>query len=50
MWTGAARKPMPGPDGAGGVRWDNIPWPERLALELLQAEAKRLIEGDAPKP
>jgi tetratricopeptide (TPR) repeat protein len=49
-WSAAARKPMPGPDGPDGTSWDHIPWPERLALELLQAEAEKLIHGDAPKP
>jgi hypothetical protein len=30
----------------GGVTWNRLPWPEQLALELLQAEAEKLIEGE----
>jgi serine/threonine-protein kinase len=48
-WTAAARKS--GPDGGGreAMIWDNLPWPERLALELLQAEAEKLIPGGSDK-
>jgi eukaryotic-like serine/threonine-protein kinase len=42
-----------GPQAAGQskdeLRWDRLPWTERLALELLEGEASKLIEGDSPK-
>jgi hypothetical protein len=32
-------------EGKDDLAWDRLPWPERLALELLQAEAEKYIEG-----
>jgi hypothetical protein len=33
-----------------GLAWTQLPWTERLALELLQAEAENLIEKAPAKP
>jgi tetratricopeptide (TPR) repeat protein len=42
-WMASARKPAA--DG-GDALWNRMPWPERLALELLHGEASKLIEGE----
>jgi WD40 repeat protein/tetratricopeptide (TPR) repeat protein len=48
-WVEQARKPRP-EEGAekNELSWDNLPWTEQVALELLQAEAAKLIEGEPP--
>jgi WD40 repeat protein/serine/threonine protein kinase/tetratricopeptide (TPR) repeat protein len=48
-WIAAARKPAPGGAGGEDTAWDRMPWPEQLALELLEAEAVKLIEGEPQK-
>jgi WD40 repeat protein/tetratricopeptide (TPR) repeat protein len=50
-WFEEARQRKP--DGAadkGGVTWERLPWTERVALELLQVEAEKLLAGDEGKP
>jgi WD40 repeat protein/tetratricopeptide (TPR) repeat protein len=49
-WIARARDSKATADNKDDLTWDRLPWTERLALEFLQAEAKQLIEGDAPKP
>jgi WD40 repeat protein/tetratricopeptide (TPR) repeat protein len=44
-WIEEARNRKP--DDKDGLAWRNLPWTERGALELLQAEAEKLIEGEA---
>ena len=48
VWMEETRKRKP--DDKSGVVWEQLPWTERVALELLQAEAGKLIPGDAAKP
>jgi hypothetical protein len=49
-WIAKARDSRATGDNKGDLTWDRLPWTERLALEFLQAEAKKLIEADAPNP
>jgi tetratricopeptide (TPR) repeat protein len=37
-------------DDGSGLAWERLPWTERAALELLEAEADKLIQGAAAKP
>jgi WD40 repeat protein/tetratricopeptide (TPR) repeat protein/tRNA A-37 threonylcarbamoyl transferase component Bud32 len=47
-WIGDARKRKA--NDKDGLSWQNLPWTERGALELLQAEAEKLIQSEAAKP
>jgi tetratricopeptide (TPR) repeat protein len=48
-WVEQARKPRPeGGAEKNELSWDNLPWTEQVALELLQAEAAKLIGGEPP--
>jgi len=50
-WIEQAHKPKP--EGAAEKNepsWDDLPWTERAALELLQAEAEKLVEKGPAKP
>jgi WD40 repeat protein/tetratricopeptide (TPR) repeat protein/tRNA A-37 threonylcarbamoyl transferase component Bud32 len=47
-WIAQTRKTKP--DRKDVLTWDRIPWTERLALEELQREAEKLIEGKSSKP
>jgi tetratricopeptide (TPR) repeat protein len=55
QWLKMARdwiKQARNPGGGGGqdrVHWERLPWPEQVALELLQAEATRLIPEGGPR-
>jgi WD40 repeat protein/tetratricopeptide (TPR) repeat protein len=44
-WVEDARKRKA--DDKDAIAWQRLPWTERMALELLQAEAEKLIEGEA---
>jgi eukaryotic-like serine/threonine-protein kinase len=35
--------------GTNALTWNRLPWPERLALEMLEREASHLIEGGSRK-
>jgi hypothetical protein len=43
-----ARNAKPGSEGTDELTWNRSPWPEQLALELLDREAGPLIEGESP--
>jgi WD40 repeat protein/tetratricopeptide (TPR) repeat protein len=49
-WIADARKraatPLASPPG---ISWERLPWTERVALELLQREAEKLIQGDTSR-
>jgi tetratricopeptide (TPR) repeat protein len=48
-WVEQARKRRPeGVAEKNELYWDDLPWTEQVALELLQAEAAKLIEGQPP--
>jgi tetratricopeptide (TPR) repeat protein len=49
-WIAAAHKAPAGGPNSGETDWDRLPWPERLALEQLLAEAEKLISGGTAKP
>jgi tetratricopeptide (TPR) repeat protein len=49
-WIAKARDSKATGENKGDLTWNRLPWTERLALEFLRAEAKQLIEADAPKP
>src|SRR5262249_52343796 len=49
-WITQARDPKSRREGKDDLTWDRLPWPERLALEVLLAEAEKIIHEDAPKP
>jgi tetratricopeptide (TPR) repeat protein len=48
-WIAKSRDAKPGSDGTDELSWDRLPWPERLALEMLEREAGRLIEGESSR-
>jgi WD40 repeat protein/tetratricopeptide (TPR) repeat protein len=48
-WIAKAREAKPGSEGKDELTWDRLPWPEQLALEFLEGEATKLIEGESPK-
>jgi WD40 repeat protein/tetratricopeptide (TPR) repeat protein len=48
-WMVKARKAKPGGAGKDELDWGRLPWAERLSLELLEAEAVKLIENESPK-
>jgi WD40 repeat protein/tetratricopeptide (TPR) repeat protein/tRNA A-37 threonylcarbamoyl transferase component Bud32 len=49
-WIAQARDPKSTRASKDDLIWDRLPWTERLALELLQAEAEKLNSADAAKP
>jgi WD40 repeat protein/tetratricopeptide (TPR) repeat protein len=50
-WIEQARKPKPeGAADRSEPSWDDLPWTEQAALELLQGEAEKLIAKDPAKP
>jgi WD40 repeat protein/tetratricopeptide (TPR) repeat protein len=48
-WIASARKAAQEGGTPGETTWDGIPWPDRLALEQLEREASKLIEGSPPR-
>jgi WD40 repeat protein/tetratricopeptide (TPR) repeat protein len=48
-WIAKARSGKPRDDGKEEPAWDRLPWTEQLALEFLEGEATKLIEGELPK-
>jgi tetratricopeptide (TPR) repeat protein len=48
-WIAKARNAKPGNEGKDDLVWDRLPWTERLALELLESEAVKLIESEPRK-
>jgi Tfp pilus assembly protein PilF len=47
-WMTKARGVKASDAGKDVLTWDRLPWTERLALELLETEAGKLIEGGSP--
>jgi tetratricopeptide (TPR) repeat protein len=47
-WVAVARKPTAEAPASDEPTWERLPWPERLALELLLDEAEKLIQGEKP--
>jgi tetratricopeptide (TPR) repeat protein len=47
-WIAKAREAKPEDKGKDELAWHRLPWTERLALELLEAEAVTLIEDKPP--
>jgi tetratricopeptide (TPR) repeat protein len=47
-WVADARKPAPEGAGPRETAWDRLPWPDRVALELLLAEAEAALNEKAP--
>jgi tetratricopeptide (TPR) repeat protein len=49
-WIAQARGSTSKGENKEEVTWDHLLWTERVALEMLQAEAEKLISGDTAKP
>jgi tetratricopeptide (TPR) repeat protein len=50
-WIEQARNPRPeGTADKNEPSWNDLPWTEQVALELLQVEAEKLIEKEPAKP
>jgi tetratricopeptide (TPR) repeat protein len=47
-WIAKARDPKAKAAGKDDLVWGRLPWNERLALELLEGEAVKLIESEPP--
>jgi WD40 repeat protein/tetratricopeptide (TPR) repeat protein/tRNA A-37 threonylcarbamoyl transferase component Bud32 len=49
-WVEQAHKPKQEGAAKSDPSWEDLPWTEQAALELLQEEAEKLLEKDAAKP
>jgi hypothetical protein len=49
-WIEESRQPTADGEARKAGPWDQLPWTERVALEVLLAEAESLLSGEAKMP